>query len=1238
MKIYKKKEIGLFLRPIGVRGRIYLSAAAMLFFDLDNPDVLLKEKEMWTSLQDVMGEKFVLDQGAPKAHPELLITGSCFAPAGETRKAERVRVKVGSLEKSLDVFGDRWFGPGGSIAEPEPFTEMEISLANAFGGPDVAENPYGKGAVSIALSDGRRARPLPNVEAPGHLMGAPDDRPKPAAFGPLPVDIPPRSKRSGTFDEAWKRERWPYFPEDFDFGHYNAAPEDQWAGRFFEAGEAVEVENMHPERRRIESRLSTVKPRLFVTRRSSLKAGEAEEVFVETSFKLETVWLFPGILRGLVLYRGMTEILDDEYADVVRLFMTLETADQQPGSLEHYRDESLKAATRRIPSQAGPVEAGAEERKKADMMLAKLPQLVQMAKLKVLGKAPMAPSTPEECLAKGSVGLDKAEETLDHAQAKMAELKAQFGHLARIEPSDLERFRQDIQEGRSAVKEASQSFKAAAQEADKVKSEASAFLKENADPATLEKLRKGGLDPEDLAKPPSVNPWHDRGFPLVMEWRRALERDPGVLTVLESLGLSRLGAELAWLGYIPEPLEERPADWGMDGDGVLTLPSGLVMPRFTDKQLTSIRIRPGREARELSDGSKDVFAQGSLVEPLFIEGPKDAPVVAVEDELEARVLADQAGDLCSVLVLASPAETPPGDAVEVLKSAVGVYKALPAGSKADASDWEAVLPGVKPLVWPEGAHVLDAHRQGVDLRDVLDELWPAVAGEAEAAPGLGAKRPDPTAGLGLDGVLAEVEAFVKSKIPGPPGQGVAGFEKVLLGTAAQHLRESGVENPEAVLEKLASQPAPGLAESGREAAAEYEALARRLQSIGELESGEEAGLAQAAQGLKISTAQAEGKFAAMGPKMEAMRKELEAKQAQGGKVEIPENMKEEARKAGLDPDKLLQHTREDVERLLSQGESLAGRNLTKVDLSGLDLSGQDFYLTLLEGANLKGCRLDGAVFKMTMAQGADLTGASLKGADLLRALFLNAVMPKVDFSGAKLNQTMLKKADLTGADFRGARLELTALEGAILDEADFSNSTGKLCAFSRARAAHAKFRGARLERCLFKSVCLDGADFSKATLPSTIFTGEGCGGESVSFAGANLDKFRMGQGNAMPEADFTGASLRQAYCKGANLSGANFDAAVLDEAMFEECDLTLANLRRVPARKARFNRCNLEHADMRSVNLMLGALRKSRLVACDLTASNLFGVDVFKAVFGKTGLDRAVLTRTLIDKRTDLIK
>jgi uncharacterized protein YjbI with pentapeptide repeats len=43
-------------------------------------------------------------------------------------------------------------------------------------------------------------------------------------------------------------------------------------------------------------------------------------------------------------------------------------------------------------------------------------------------------------------------------------------------------------------------------------------------------------------------------------------------------------------------------------------------------------------------------------------------------------------------------------------------------------------------------------------------------------------------------------------------------------------------------------------------------------------------------------------------------------------------------------------------------------------------------------------------------------------------------------------------------------------------------------------------------------------------------------------------------------------------------------------------------------------------------------------VACDLTASNLFGVDVFKAVFGKTGLDRAVLTRTLIDKRTDLIK
>ena len=32
---------------------------------------------------------------------------------------------------------------------------------------------------------------------------------------------------AGTYDDSWKQTRWPGLPEDFDFGYWNCAPEDQ---------------------------------------------------------------------------------------------------------------------------------------------------------------------------------------------------------------------------------------------------------------------------------------------------------------------------------------------------------------------------------------------------------------------------------------------------------------------------------------------------------------------------------------------------------------------------------------------------------------------------------------------------------------------------------------------------------------------------------------------------------------------------------------------------------------------------------------------------------------------------------------------------------------------------------------------------------------------------------------------------------------------------------------------------
>ncbi|WP_084616350.1 DUF2169 domain-containing protein [Xenorhabdus szentirmaii] len=50
---------------------------------------------------------------------------------------------------------------------------------------------------------------------------------QPAGFGIIGRPWLPRRTKAGTYDETWLEERHPYLPDDFDFGYWNNAPEDQ---------------------------------------------------------------------------------------------------------------------------------------------------------------------------------------------------------------------------------------------------------------------------------------------------------------------------------------------------------------------------------------------------------------------------------------------------------------------------------------------------------------------------------------------------------------------------------------------------------------------------------------------------------------------------------------------------------------------------------------------------------------------------------------------------------------------------------------------------------------------------------------------------------------------------------------------------------------------------------------------------------------------------------------------------
>ena len=359
MKVFKKNEHSVLIKPFGIGEKLYLGVAVLIYFDLTAPESPLTEQQLWGDIPDNLPQGHVLDQGMPKPKGEVLVTGSCCAPRGAVWQAGRVSFRLGTIKKTLNIFSDRYWTQGLSgmkiISRYTPFTEMPLVYENAFGGPDFDRNPVGKGIRETAGPDGDPVVPLPNIENPDQMIGAPEDRPEPAGFGPLDMMWPQRAEKNGTYDDKWLRERWPYFPDDMNYEFFNAAPADQQIDSFFKGDESLEIVNMHQDYRALTSRLPGLRIRCFATKKKDLKVlSKEEELFTEITTRIDTVWLFPGILRGVVMHRGTTEILDDEYADVTRLFVATENLKDEPKPIEYYWEELQKAIDFKVPIDLAP--------------------------------------------------------------------------------------------------------------------------------------------------------------------------------------------------------------------------------------------------------------------------------------------------------------------------------------------------------------------------------------------------------------------------------------------------------------------------------------------------------------------------------------------------------------------------------------------------------------------------------------------------------------------------------------------------------------------------------------------------------------------------------------------------------------------------------------------------------------------------------------------------------------------
>ncbi|WP_437936858.1 DUF2169 family type VI secretion system accessory protein [Sorangium sp. So ce341] len=324
MRVVKPNQIGVLSRPFDHNNKYRFCVTGLILFPFAEPRYPMSESSLWLLAGKELPEA-AIDESMPKQHGEILLRAAAYAPQGKPHRVVRAAVELdGKLMKEIAVVGDRVW-KGGVPTEPEPFVVKSIRWENAFGGEGFKPNPIGKGYRP------REGSPLPNIEDPRHLVTSMRQTPEPVGVGPYDITWPQRMEKAGTYDKEWLDHDYPGLARDIDWGFFNVAPKDQQIQGFFRGDEEIVLRNLHPEKPELRCKLPGVQLRGFMRR--TLRSGE--EAQTELSMKLDTIWLFPNVSHGILVFHGVAPVREDDAHDVSLLYLACEDLGR-PKPMDHY--------------------------------------------------------------------------------------------------------------------------------------------------------------------------------------------------------------------------------------------------------------------------------------------------------------------------------------------------------------------------------------------------------------------------------------------------------------------------------------------------------------------------------------------------------------------------------------------------------------------------------------------------------------------------------------------------------------------------------------------------------------------------------------------------------------------------------------------------------------------------------------------------------------------------------------